>query len=108
MFFEVILLTIIYLILKYVLAWIAYVNSLDLRLGKSYWRWTYDYKVVGDRDYSDLDDKDFVRLRRKKNKLVTLMYSIFSLPIIFQIFSVGYEIIAFFLYLKNKKQLKTN
>jgi hypothetical protein len=77
MFFEVILLTIIYLILKYVLAWIAYVNSLDLRLGKSYWRWTYDYKVVGDRDYSDLDDKDFVRLRRKKNKLVTLMYSIF-------------------------------
>ena len=77
MFFEVILLTIIYLILKYVLAWIVYVNSLDLRLGKSYWRWTYDYKVVGDRDYSDLDDKDFVRLRRKKNKLVTLMYSIF-------------------------------
>jgi len=36
------------------------------------------------------------------------LYSIFSLPIIFQIFSVGYEIIAFFLYLKNKKQLKTN
>ena len=34
------------------------------------------------------------------------LYSIFSLPIIFQIFSVGYEIIAFFLYLKNKKQLK--
>ena len=77
MFFEVILLTIIYLILKYVLAWIAYVNSLDLRLGESYWRWTYDYKVVGDRDYSDLDDKEFVRLRRKKNKLVTLMYLIF-------------------------------
>ena len=82
MFFEVILLTIIYLILKYVLAWIAYVNSLDLRLGKSYWRWTYDYKVVGDRDYSDLDDKDFVRLRRKKNKLVTLMYSIFFMGFI--------------------------
>ena len=36
------------------------------------------------------------------------LYSIFSLPIIFQIFSLGYEIIAFFLYLKNKKQLKTN
>lgn len=34
------------------------------------------------------------------------LYSIFSLPIIFQIFSLGYEIIAFFLYLKNKKQLK--
>ena len=82
MFFEVILLTIIYIILKYVLAWIAYVNSLDLRLRKSYWRWTYDYEVVGDRDYSDLDDKDFVRLRRKKNKLVTLMYSIFFMGFI--------------------------
>jgi predicted DCC family thiol-disulfide oxidoreductase YuxK len=34
------------------------------------------------------------------------LYSIFSLPIIFKIFSLGYEIIAFFLYLKNKKQLK--
>ena len=82
MFFEVILLTIIYLILKYVLAWIVCVNSLDLRLGKSYWRWTYDYKVVGDRDYSDLDDKDFVRLRRRKNRLVTLMYSIFFMGFI--------------------------
>ena len=77
MFFEVILLTIIYLILKYVLAWITYVNSLDARLGDSTWRWTYDYQVIGERDYSDLDDKDFVRLRRRKNKLVTLMYSIF-------------------------------
>ena len=36
------------------------------------------------------------------------LYKIFSLPIIFQIFSAGYEIIAFFLYLKNKKQIKTN
>jgi len=37
-----------------------------------------------------------------------ILYSIFSLPIIFQIFSVTYEIIAFFLFLKNRKQLKTN
>ena len=34
------------------------------------------------------------------------LYSILRLPIIFHIFSVVYEIIAFFLYLKNKKQLK--
>ena len=63
--------------LKYVLAWIGYVNRLDPRLGESTWRWTYDYQVIGERDFSDLDDKDFVRLRRKKNKLVTIMYSIF-------------------------------
>ena len=37
-----------------------------------------------------------------------ILYSIFSLPIIFQIFSFIYELIAFFLYLKNKKQLKSN
>ena len=34
------------------------------------------------------------------------LYNFFRLPIIFNIFSIGYEIIAFFLYLKNKKQLK--
>ena len=37
-----------------------------------------------------------------------ILYSLFSLPIIFQIFSISYEIIAFFLYLKNKNQAKTN
>ena len=76
MFFATIFLVIMYLILKYVLAWIAYVNSLDSRLGESTWRWSYDYQVIGERDYSDLDDKDFVRLRRKKNKIVLIMYSI--------------------------------
>ena len=70
-------LLILYLLLKYILAWISYYNNLDPRLGDSTWRFTYDYPVVGERDISDLDDKDFVRLRRKKNKLVTLMYSIF-------------------------------
>ena len=70
------LLIILYLILKYILAWISYYNNLDPRLGDSTWRFTYDYPVVGERDISDLDDKDFVRLRRKKNKVILLMYSI--------------------------------
>jgi hypothetical protein len=77
MFFGTILLLIMFVMLRYILAWIAYVNKLDSRLGDSTWRWTYDYQVVGKRDFSDLDDKDFVRLRRKKNKLITIMYSIF-------------------------------
>ena len=34
------------------------------------------------------------------------LYNFFKLPIIFNIFSFVYEIVAFFLYLKNKKQLK--
>ena len=37
-----------------------------------------------------------------------ILHSILSLPVIFQIFSMTYEVIAFFLYLKNKKQLKPN
>jgi len=71
-----IFLIILYLILKYVLAWITYFNNLDSRLGNSTWRWSYDYPVIGERDISDLDDKVFVRLRRKKNRIITLMYSI--------------------------------
>ena len=70
------LLIILYLILKYVIAWIEYYNNLDSRLGDSTWRFSYDYPVIGERNISDLDDKNFVRLRRKKNKIVLLMYSI--------------------------------
>ena len=66
----------LYLILRYILAWIKYYNNLDSRLGDSTWRFSYDYPVIGERDISDLDDKDFVRLRRKKNKIVLIMYSI--------------------------------
>tara|TARA_Y100000996_G_scaffold405245_1_gene380188 strand:- start:353 stop:700 length:348 start_codon:yes stop_codon:yes gene_type:complete len=34
------------------------------------------------------------------------LYNFFKLPIIFNLFSFVYEIVAYFLYLKNKKQLK--
>ena len=69
-------LLILYLLLRYILAWIIYYNNLDSRLGKSTWRFSYDYPVIGERDISDLDDKEFVRLRRKKNKIVMIMYAI--------------------------------
>ena len=69
-------LIILYLILKYTLSWISYYNNLDPRLGDSTWRFTYDYPVIGERDVSDLDDKKFVRLRRKKNKIILIMYAI--------------------------------
>ena len=42
----------------------------------------------------------------KKMPKYKFLYNFFKLPIIFSIFSVVYEIVAFFLYLKNKKQLK--
>ena len=66
----------LFIVLKYVLAWITYYNNLDSRLGNSTWRFSYDYPVIGERDISDLDDKDFVRLRRKKNKIVLIMYAV--------------------------------
>jgi|TARA_B100000676_G_C17269259_1_gene432099 hypothetical protein len=69
-------LIILYLILRYTLSWISYYNNLDSRLGDSTWRFSYDYPVIGERDISDLDDKDFVRLRRKKNKIILFMYSV--------------------------------
>ena len=42
----------------------------------------------------------------KKIPKYKFLYNFFKLPIIFNLFSFGYEIVAFFLYLKNKKQLK--
>ena len=42
----------------------------------------------------------------KKIPKYKFLYNFFRLPIIFNIFSIGYEIVAFFLYLKNKNQLK--
>ena len=42
----------------------------------------------------------------KKIPKYRFLYNILKLPIIFNIFSFFYEIIAFFLYQKNKSQLK--
>jgi predicted DCC family thiol-disulfide oxidoreductase YuxK len=49
--------------------------------------------------------KAFLLLWKKMPKY-KFLYNIFKLPIIFNLFSFGYEIVAFFLYLKNKRQLK--
>ena len=42
----------------------------------------------------------------KKIPKYNFLYRFFKLPIIFTLFNFGYEIMAFFLYLKKKKQLK--
>jgi len=41
----------------------------------------------------------------KKIPKYRFLYTFFKTPIVFNIFSIFYEIIAFFLYLKNKKQI---
>ena len=92
MFLGTVFLIFLYLILRYFLAWIVYYNNLDSRLGDSTWRFSYDYPVVGERDISDLDDKAFVRLRRKRNKIILLMYSI-----IFIMFMASISLLSQFL-----------
>ena len=96
MLFGIILMVTLFIILTYVLSWIRYFNSLDPRLGQSTWRWSYDYPVIGVRDFSDLDDKEFVKLRRKRNRAITLMYSI-VLMIFMLSMSLLSEIMIFFL-----------
>ena len=76
MLIGILLLLIFYFLFRYTVAWIVYYNRTDQRFPKSIWRYTCDYPVIGIRDISDLDDKPFVRLRRKRNKVVTIMYFI--------------------------------
>jgi len=49
--------------------------------------------------------KAFLLLWKKIPKY-KILYTFFKLPIVFNIFSLVYELVAYFLYLKNKKQLK--
>ena len=96
MFYTSIFLIILFLILKYVLAWITYFNNLDPRLGDSTWRFSYDYPVIGERDISDLDDKEFVRIRKKKNKIVLFMYSIVLIMFLFSMSFLSQFLLFFF------------
>ncbi len=53
---------------------------------------------------TDKSDKELLRIWKKIPKY-KFLYKFFKLPVIYHIFHVGYEIVAFFLYLKNRKQL---
>ena len=79
---EILLLSILYFVFLWSKAWINYFNNMDKRFGNSVWRWSYDYPVNGKRDISIFDDKEFVLLRRKRNRAVTIMYSIVFLSFI--------------------------
>ena len=79
---EILLLLILYFIFLWSTSWIKYFNKLDKRFGNSVWRWSYDYPVKVKRDISILDDRNFVMLRRRRNRAVTIMYSIVFLSFI--------------------------
>ena len=85
MLLSIFLLIITFFLYKYTISWIKYYNSTDDRMPNSLWRYTCDYPVIGIRDISDLDDKSFVRQRRNRNKIVTIMYIVVTLGFIFAI-----------------------
>lgn len=89
MFISFLLLIICYFFFNYTVAWIDYYNRTDERMPKSIWRYTCDYPVIGIRDISDLDDKPFVRQRRKRNTIVTIMYFIVVLAFIFSLYFIS-------------------
>ena len=74
---EFLLLLILYFIFLWTTSWIRYFNNMDERFGDTVWRWSYDYPDKGKRDISNLDDENFVLLRRKRNRAVTIMYWVF-------------------------------
>ena len=92
---EFLLLLILYFIFLWITSWIKYFNNMDERFGNTVWRWSYDYPVKGKRDISNLDDENFVLLRRKRNRAVTIMYWVFFLS--FFIFMSFISKILFFL-----------
>ena len=83
MLVSALLLIVCYFLFRYTTAWIKYYNQTDQRMPKSIWRYTSDYPVIGISDISDLEDKPFVRQRRKRNAIVTMMYFIVILAFIF-------------------------
>ena len=60
------------------------------------------------KDEKVLEGAEAFLLVWKKIPKYKFLYNFFKLPIIYNIFSLIYEIVAFFLYLKNKNQLKIN
>jgi hypothetical protein len=83
MLVSALLLIICFFLFRYTEAWIDYYNQTDARMPKSIWKYTCDYPVIGIRDISDLEDKQFVRQRRKRNAIVTVMYFTVILAFIF-------------------------
>ena len=89
-------LIILYGIYRWSVSWIEYYSKLDTRLGSSIWKYSYDYHVVGKRDVTLEDDKNLVILRRKRNRIITLMYSIVLIMFMLSM-SLLSEIMIFFL-----------
>ena len=85
--------------------WVDITNNLDAERSTS-----KDNKTLLRRLHVEEDGQVFGGAKAfllvwKKIPKYKFLYTFFKLPIIFTFFSFFYEIIAFFLYIKNKKQL---
>ena len=66
---------------------------------------THDFGTIKEGEKVTQGAEAFLLLWKKMPKY-KFLYNFFKLPVIYSLFSFVYEIIAFFLYIKNKKQLK--
>tara|TARA_B100000427_G_scaffold180623_1_gene150189 strand:+ start:237 stop:536 length:300 start_codon:yes stop_codon:yes gene_type:complete len=82
------LLIITFILFKYLVSWINYFNQTDPRMPNSLWRYTDDYRVKDRKDLYDLEDKPFLRLRNKRDSVVTIMYFIVILAFVFSIYLI--------------------
>ena len=87
--------------------WVDITNNIDAEKDT-----LKDDKTLLRRLHVKVDDKVFSGAKAfllvwKKIPKYRFLYYFFKLPIIYSLFSFGYEIIAYFLYIKNKKQLNT-
>ena len=88
------------------LEWVDVTNNIEAQkiTSKSYKDLLRRMHVI--KDGKVIDGAESFLIIWKNIPKYKFLYNFFKLPVIFQIFSVGYEIIAFFLYLKNKNQIK--
>ena len=77
----------------------------------------YKKEEIKEIDWIDITNNDIAEKETSKSSKELLrrlhvkegdkfLYKFLKTPIIFNLFSFGYEIVAYLLYLKNKKQLK--
>ena len=76
------------------------------------WRdWPFEIASNKDRLHVEKEGKIYVGVDAfllvwKEIPKYKILYKFFKLPIVYHFFYISYEIVAFFLYLKNRKQLK--
>ena len=85
--------------------WVDITNNTDAEKNTSKSNKTLLRRLHVEKDGQVFEGAKAFLLVWKKIPKYRFLYTFFKLPIVYNLFSLFYEIVAFFLYLKNKKQL---